>query len=157
MPRKSFNTQVSICQNETDQTGALLVQVAAIYVIWSQTRPWKPHSSIIFLQRSLKTLKMSHLDNKNKFELLPFGSRRRICRGMTFPMSSIELTLPQLLYDFDWKLPAGIKLEDLDIIEIFSAVMRRNSDLNVIATTHIPFQKWDIERLMWSLYMSSYW
>ncbi|KAJ4718768.1 Cytochrome P450 [Melia azedarach] len=77
----------------------------------------------------------------NNFELLPFGSGRRICPAIVFAISGIELALSQLLYHFDWELADGIKPEDLDMTESFSSVTRRKSDLNVIATTRFPLQK----------------
>ncbi|KAJ4718806.1 Cytochrome P450 [Melia azedarach] len=84
----------------------------------------------------------SSIDFKgSSFELLPFGSGRRMCPGITFALANIELTLSQLLYHFDWKLAGGIRLEDLDMTETFVSVIRRKSNLNVIATTRIPFQK----------------
>lgn len=84
----------------------------------------------------------SSIDFKgNHFELLPFGSGRRICPGISFATTSIELALAQLLYHFDWKLPNGSKLEDLDMTEKFVLAARKNNKLNVIATTRIPFHK----------------
>ncbi|KAF2553897.1 hypothetical protein F2Q68_00036290 [Brassica cretica] len=51
------------------------------------------------------------------FELLPFGSGRRICPGMPMGMATVELGLLNLLYFFDWSLPDGITHEDIDTEE----------------------------------------
>ncbi|KAJ4718770.1 Cytochrome P450 [Melia azedarach] len=84
----------------------------------------------------------SSIDFKgNNFELLPFGSGRRMCPAVLFAITSIELALSQLLYHFDWKLAGGSKLEDLDMTEQFSLVTRKKYNLHVIATTRFPFQK----------------
>jgi len=48
------------------------------------------------------------------FELIPFGAGRRICPGMSMAVASLELTLANLLYSFDWKLPHGLEKEDID-------------------------------------------
>lgn len=51
------------------------------------------------------------------FELLPFGAGRRVCPGMHMAMVTIELALASLLYHFDWKLPTGMKEEDINMDE----------------------------------------
>ncbi|OAP01389.1 CYP71B25 [Arabidopsis thaliana] len=45
----------------------------------------------------------------HSFEFLPFGSGRRFCPGMASAIATIELTLLNLLYFFDWKLPEEMK------------------------------------------------
>ncbi|KAL9457237.1 hypothetical protein AB3S75_006308 [Citrus x aurantiifolia] len=98
--------------------------------IWEDPESFKP-----------ERFEGSSVDFKgNHFELLPFGSGRRICPGIGFATASIELALAQLLYHFDWKLPNGTKLEDLDMTEKFVLAARKKTNLNVIATTIIPFQ-----------------
>ncbi|KAB1221708.1 Cytochrome P450 71D8 [Morella rubra] len=72
------------------------------------------------------------------FEYTPFGSGRRICPGMSFGLANIELPLAQLLYQFDWELPAGMKPEDLDMSETSGAVAARKNNLYLIATSYPP-------------------
>ncbi|PON55046.1 Cytochrome P450, E-class, group I [Trema orientale] len=72
------------------------------------------------------------------FEYIPFGAGRRVCPGISFGVSNIELALAQLLYHFDWKLANGAKLEDLDLTEIFSATNRIKNNLLLIASPFVP-------------------
>ncbi|GMH16754.1 hypothetical protein Nepgr_018595 [Nepenthes gracilis] len=76
----------------------------------------------------------SKIDFKGQdFELLPFGGGRRVCPDMTFATASIELALAQLLHSFDFELPPGIEVKDLDLRETFGLTMRKTSDLIVVA------------------------
>ncbi|GMH16756.1 hypothetical protein Nepgr_018597 [Nepenthes gracilis] len=76
----------------------------------------------------------SRIDYKGQdFELLPFGGGRRVCPGMTFATASTELALAQLLRSFDFELPPGIEVKDLDLRETFGLTTRKTSDLIVVA------------------------
>ncbi|GMP65086.1 hypothetical protein CsSME_00026045 [Camellia sinensis var. sinensis] len=72
------------------------------------------------------------------FEYIPFGAGRRICPGIAFAIPNIELPLAQLLYHFDWKLPGGMKQEELDMTETFGLTAQRKNDLQVIPIPYHP-------------------
>ncbi|KAF8104557.1 hypothetical protein N665_0171s0061 [Sinapis alba] len=69
----------------------------------------------------------SSVDYKGvNFELLPFGSGRRICPGMAMGITLVELGLLNLLYFFDWGLPEEVEAElitkdkdvSLDLVQV---------------------------------------
>ncbi|KAB1213133.1 Cytochrome P450 71B34 [Morella rubra] len=51
------------------------------------------------------------------FDMLPFGAGRRSCPGMHLGTKTVELALSNLLCCFDWKLPHGMKEEDINMEE----------------------------------------
>ncbi|XP_071687273.1 premnaspirodiene oxygenase-like [Rutidosis leptorrhynchoides] len=77
----------------------------------------------------------------NNLEYLPFGAGRRMCPGILFGVANIEIILSHLLYHFDWKLPGGMKPEDLDMSETFGAACRRKNNLYLIATRYTPLRR----------------
>ena len=70
----------------------------------------------------------SSVDYKGQnFELLPFGAGRRGCPGMYMATTTtIELALANLLYFFDWKLPDGMKEEDINMEESVGLCLTTN-------------------------------
>ncbi|KAH7519140.1 hypothetical protein FEM48_Zijuj08G0004200 [Ziziphus jujuba var. spinosa] len=50
---------------------------------------------------------------------------------------NIELPLALLLYHFDWKLPNGMKHEDLDMTESFDITVRSKDDPQVIPIAYL--------------------
>ncbi|KZV18240.1 hypothetical protein F511_28106 [Dorcoceras hygrometricum] len=70
------------------------------------------------------------------FGLIPFGSGRRGCPGITFAMASVELVLANLMQKFNWDLPDGRKGEELDVMEHPGVTIHRKNPLFAIATDH---------------------
>ncbi|CAI0440994.1 unnamed protein product [Linum tenue] len=66
------------------------------------------------------------------FTFLPFGAGRRMCPGIQFGMVTVQLALANLLFHFDWKLPHGMKPEDLDMREVFKIGLKRKQNLCLI-------------------------
>ena len=75
----------------------------------------------------------SEIDYKGQhFELLPFGSGRRMCVGIAMGVPTVEFTLANLLYCFDWELPVGMKTEDIDMEETEGLSTYRKTPLCLI-------------------------
>ncbi|KAM7250552.1 hypothetical protein ACFE04_022435 [Oxalis oulophora] len=77
----------------------------------------------------------SSVDFKGQhFELIPFGAGRRGCPGINFGIQIVEYAVANLLYHFDWKLPEGMKSEDLAMEEAFGSAIKKKAPLCLIAT-----------------------
>ncbi|XP_042518067.1 cytochrome P450 71B37-like [Macadamia integrifolia] len=68
----------------------------------------------------------------HSFEFLPFGSGRRICPGMNMGIANVELALANLLYTFDWKLPNGTTIEDINMDELFPLTLNKKTPLMLV-------------------------
>uniref|UniRef100_A0ACD5TEV6 Uncharacterized protein n=1 Tax=Avena sativa TaxID=4498 RepID=A0ACD5TEV6_AVESA len=55
--------------------------------------------------------------NGKDTRFIPFGAGRRGCPGIAFGTRLVELTLANMMYYFDWKLPNGQNLESFEVIE----------------------------------------
>ncbi|AQK51909.1 Flavonoid 3'-monooxygenase [Zea mays] len=66
------------------------------------------------------------------FELLPFGSGRRMCPGYSLGLQEIQLSLANLLHGFTWTLPEGMAKEDLRMDELFGLSTTRKFPLEVV-------------------------
>ncbi|XP_058070560.1 cytochrome P450 71A1-like [Magnolia sinica] len=68
------------------------------------------------------------------FQFIPFGAGRRICPGISFATSTIELALVNLLYWFDWEFPSGTRAEDVDMSEASGIVAHRKFPIHLVPT-----------------------
>ncbi|KAJ7950313.1 putative Cytochrome P450 [Quillaja saponaria] len=65
------------------------------------------------------------------FELIPFGSGRRMCPGISFALQVMELTLANLLHGFDIATPSD---ETVDMTEVSGLTNLKATPLEVILT-----------------------
>ncbi|CAN0910891.1 Cytochrome P450 71D9 [Linum grandiflorum] len=94
---------------------------------WADAELFHPER---FLDRSL--------DFKGtNFHFIPFGADRRICPGITFGMAIVKLTLANLLFHFDWKLPNGVKSENVDMTESFGVTLVRKYPLWLVPSPYV--------------------
>ncbi|KAJ8650121.1 hypothetical protein MRB53_003144 [Persea americana] len=79
----------------------------------------------------------SNMDYKGQdFELIPFGSGRRICPGLPLASLMVHLMLASLLRSFDWKLPNGMSPQDTDMSHKFAITLRK--DIPLLAIPIVP-------------------
>lgn len=58
----------------------------------------------------------SEIDVRGRnFELLPFGSGRRICPGLPLAMRMLHLMLGSIIHFFDWKLEDGVTPQSMSM------------------------------------------
>ncbi|GLT97605.1 hypothetical protein SLE2022_151610 [Rubroshorea leprosula] len=109
-----------------------LVYVNA-WAIGRDTETWGQNSEDFYPERFIG----SSIDYKGQeFGLIPFGSGRRICPGMYMGAATVELALANLLYRFDWKMPSGIKKEDLDFDTAPGITMHKRNPLYLLAAEY---------------------
>jgi typhasterol/6-deoxotyphasterol 2alpha-hydroxylase len=83
----------------------------------------------------------SKVDVKGQdFELLPFGSGRRMCPGYNLGLKVIQLTLANLLHGFSWRLPDGMAREELSMDEVFGLSTTRKVPLEVVVEPKLPVE-----------------
>ncbi|CAL0317438.1 unnamed protein product [Lupinus luteus] len=71
-------------------------------------------------------------------EYIPFGAGRRSCPGISFALSSIQLSLAQLLYYYNWDLPSGGVMENIEMTEALGSSSRRVSNLILVPISYNP-------------------
>ncbi|CAL5088134.1 unnamed protein product [Urochloa decumbens] len=81
----------------------------------------------------------SKIDMKGQcFELVPFGSGRRMCPGYSLGMKVMALGLANLLHSFSWSLPDGVSKKKLCMDEIYQLAMPRKIPLEAIVQPRLP-------------------
>ncbi|KAG5530764.1 hypothetical protein RHGRI_025664 [Rhododendron griersonianum] len=63
------------------------------------------------------------------FELLPFGSGRRMCPAYRLGLMLIQSTLANLVHGFKWGLPDNVKPEDVDMEEEYGLSTHRKNPI----------------------------
>ncbi|ESR41346.1 hypothetical protein CICLE_v10027086mg [Citrus x clementina] len=90
-------------------------------------------------ERFLTTHKDIDLRGQN-FELIPFGSGRRICPGISFAFQVMPLILASLLHGFDLATPLD---EPVDMEEAKSLTITRATPLKVLLTPRLSASLYD--------------
>ncbi|XP_021749788.1 cytochrome P450 71A3-like [Chenopodium quinoa] len=93
---------------------------------WDEPMEFRPER---FLNTSTFSFK-----RQDDFRYIPFGGGRRICPGIDFAMVNAEVMLANLVYEFDWKVPA--ECGELDMTETVGIAVHKRDPLMVIATPY---------------------
>lgn len=73
------------------------------------------------------------------FQLLPFGSGKRMCPGVGLALAIVHLTLATLLHTFTWSLPVDVKRpEDLDMRETHILPLMKAINLKPVPHPKLP-------------------
>ncbi|WCJ38587.1 Cytochrome P450 71B34 [Euphorbia peplus] len=131
LPRET----ISHCQiNGYDIDPKTMIQVNA-WAIGRDPKYWKEPEQF-YPERFAD----SSIDYKGQhFEFLPFGAGRRMCPGIHMATVTVEYALANLLYSFDWKLPEGMKKEDMNMEEKpgVSLTITKKTPLVLLAVKHL--------------------
>ncbi|CAN1273733.1 Demethylepipodophyllotoxin synthase [Linum perenne] len=102
--------------------------------VWSEADKFQP-------DRFLSTHKDMDLKDKDidvkgqNFELIPFGSGRRMCPGLNFALQVMYLTMATLLHGFDFSRATS---EPVDMRESIGLTNPRASPLEVVLNPRLP-------------------
>ncbi|XP_042499769.1 trimethyltridecatetraene synthase-like [Macadamia integrifolia] len=72
------------------------------------------------------------------FELLPFGSGRRMCPGYVLGLKMIQSYLANLIHGFLWELPGEMQPKDLNMDELYGLSSPKKMPLIAVAEPRLP-------------------
>jgi len=70
------------------------------------------------------------------FEMIPFGSGRRMCPGISLGIATVEMIIANLLNSFDWEMPQGMTKEDIDTEGRPGLASHKKNPLCLVAKNH---------------------
>ncbi|XP_062097362.1 cytochrome P450 CYP82D47-like [Humulus lupulus] len=109
----------------------LLVNISKLHrdpKVWAEPNEFRPER---FMTGHLKNIDV----RGQNFELMPFGSGRRMCPAVSFALQVLQLTLASLLQGFEIATPLD---EPVDMRESAGLTNLKDSPLNVILTPRLP-------------------
>ncbi|CAJ2657146.1 unnamed protein product [Trifolium pratense] len=66
------------------------------------------------------------------FELIPFGSGRRICPGLPLAIRMLPLMLGSLINCFSWKLEDGLNVDDLNKEDEYGITLEKSQPVRIV-------------------------
>ncbi|PIN19643.1 Cytochrome P450 CYP2 subfamily [Handroanthus impetiginosus] len=130
LPHKA-NTNVKIGGYDIPKGATVSVNVWAIArdpAVWKDPLEFRP-----------ERFQEEDVDMKGTdYRLLPFGSGRRICPGAQLAIYLVSSMLGHMLHHFTWTPPAGVKPEDMDMMEQPGTVTYMKAPLQAVPTPRLP-------------------
>ncbi|KAL9166501.1 hypothetical protein ABFS82_05G033600 [Erythranthe guttata] len=124
IPRRA-ERDVVVCGYTVPENSQVFVNAWAIGrdpEIWEEPLVFKPER---FLE--------SEVDFRGRdFELVPFGSGRRICPGLPLAARVLPVVVGSLLNSFDWKIEGGVTAAELNMDEKFGITLQRAHPLRAV-------------------------
>ncbi|CAL5088083.1 unnamed protein product [Urochloa decumbens] len=69
---------------------------------------------------------------KERLGFMPFGAGRRACPGTPMATRVVTLLLASLLHAFEWRLPEGMRAEDVDVSDRFGTSLNMVTPLRAV-------------------------
>ncbi|WVZ76753.1 hypothetical protein U9M48_024696 [Paspalum notatum var. saurae] len=98
--------------------------------VWDDAEEFKPKRFLATTGNDDATINFKG----NDFEFLPFGAGRRMCPGMNFSISTLEIMVANLMYHFNWYMPVGTGC--VDMTEVFSLTVHLKNKLILVPQIH---------------------
>ncbi|KAF6143059.1 hypothetical protein GIB67_041127 [Kingdonia uniflora] len=121
-----------VSYTDTDVKGYHIPANTKVFVnVWAiHTDPeiWEDAEEFIPERFSRSTFDFKGQD----YEFLPFGAGRRRCPGLSFGLALTEFVFANLLFSFDWELPGGAKIEELDMTECFGITVCKKEHFHLV-------------------------
>nr|ATO91437.1 putative cytochrome P450 [Fallopia multiflora] len=122
---RNVETDVELCGYFIPKNSQVLVNV---WAMGRDDKTWK-NPDLFEPERFLG----STLDYKgHDFELIPFGFGGRICPGVPLASRVLMLVVGSLIHSFDWRLPDGTSLREMDMDDKFGFTLQKAQPLCIV-------------------------
>ena len=111
--------------------------IVNLWAIGRDVKAWSDNAELYYPER------FAEIDidvRRHDFELLSFGSGRRMCAGMNLALTTVKFVVAQLVHCFNWELPCGLAHSDLDMTEKFGLSMPRANHLLAVPAPRLLAQ-----------------
>ncbi|GLJ46063.1 hypothetical protein SUGI_0970420 [Cryptomeria japonica] len=115
--------------------------VINVWAIGRDPSIWQPKPEKFFPERFFNLKGVEY--KGNNFELIPFGSGRRMCPGLPLADRMVHICVATLVQCFDWYLPNGQFAETLNMSSKFGITVQKEKHLVAIPIPRLPVHVYD--------------